>query len=99
MAIGIDPSLCLGCGACVDVCPGDLLVLAGGQARLRAAGECWNCLSCAKACPEGAIRGVLPFVLADAGASLWPEFSGQELRWICEHPDRGREEFLVRRGD
>ncbi len=99
MAIRIDPRLCRACGNCVNACPGDLIVLSGGQARLRAAGECWNCLSCAKACPERAIRGVLPFVLADDGASLWPEISGDELRWVCAHPDGTREEFLLGRGD
>lgn len=98
MAVEIDRGLCLGCGACIDVCPGDLLALAEGKSSLRAAGQCWTCLSCAKVCPQRAIRGRLPFVLADAGASLWPEPGAEGLGWVCEHPDGVREEFSGRGG-
>lgn len=93
MAVRIDENLCRGCGACVDTCPGDLIFLALNRARLRKERECWLCMSCAKACPEHAIQGCLPFVLADAGASLWPESDGNGLRWICRHADGRREEF------
>ena len=99
MAAWIDTGLCLGCGACVAVCPGDLLVLDGGKSRLRAPEQCWNCFSCAKACRTGAIRGRLPFVLADAGASLWPEPAEKGFRWVCRYPDGTREELSLERGD
>ncbi|MGE5549803.1 MAG: ferredoxin family protein [Bacteroidota bacterium] len=97
MAVSICRELCRGCGRCVAVCPGDLLALEAGRARLYKERDCWMCLSCAKACPHGAIRGRLPFVLGDTGASIWPEATAEELRWICMHPDGECEEFVLRR--
>ena len=93
MAVRIDERLCRGCGKCAEVCPGDLLTMVSGRARPRSDRSCWFCLSCAKACHERAISGRLPFVLGDAGASLWPETSGDTLKWVCEHPEGEREEF------
>ncbi len=39
---------CLGCGACVQVCPVRAIVLEGGE-------QCKGCGRCAAACPNGAI--------------------------------------------
>jgi ferredoxin len=33
----IDPQLCIGCGACVKVCPSDTISLLGGKAVLTGA--------------------------------------------------------------
>ena len=93
MAVRIDENICRGCGACMDICPGDLIFMALNRARLRKERECWQCMSCAKVCPERAIKGNLPFVLADYGASLWPENDPNGLHWICRHADGRREEF------
>ena len=52
----IDPSLCAGCGACVDVCPeGDVLALVGLQAVPIAPARCVGHGMCERACPTGAI--------------------------------------------
>ncbi len=71
----VDPSLCLGCGACTRVCPeGDVLALVGGQAETVAPARCVGHGLCERACPTGAIslvfgterRGVeLPRVQGD----------------------------------
>lgn len=71
----IDPSTCLGCGACVKACPeGDILGLIGGKAVLVEPTHCIGHGACAKSCPTQAIslvfgtkkRGVdIPFVGAD----------------------------------
>lgn len=57
----IDRTLCMGCGACVGVCPSDALSLQGNTAVCDAA-KCAGCGECAKACPVDAISAATPGV-------------------------------------
>jgi len=50
----VDQELCTGCGACVDVCPTEAIVIEDGCARIIAS-ECTNCRSCESECPVEAI--------------------------------------------
>lgn len=53
----IDVSRCIGCGACVTVCPeGDVLGVVGGKAAIVHPGKCIGHGLCADACPVGAIE-------------------------------------------
>jgi nitroreductase/NAD-dependent dihydropyrimidine dehydrogenase PreA subunit len=60
----IDQELCMGCGACVEVCPKGILAVEDGKAVCRP-GRCMVCGHCAAACPQGAIA--LPGLDPDAG--------------------------------
>ena len=51
----VDPSLCTGCGQCVDACPSGAIRIEGGIARIDP-GLCRGCRVCVRACPTGAIR-------------------------------------------
>jgi thioredoxin reductase (NADPH) len=52
----IDPSKCLGCGACVQACPeGQILGLIGGKAKLVQPSDCIGHGACKAACPYDAI--------------------------------------------
>lgn len=52
----IDPSICIGCGACVTACPEkNVLGLIGGKAELISPANCIGHGACEKACPVGGI--------------------------------------------
>jgi thioredoxin reductase (NADPH) len=52
----IDPSLCMGCGSCLTVCPeGDIIGLIGGKAVLVEPSSCIGHGACKNACPFDAI--------------------------------------------
>jgi thioredoxin reductase/NAD-dependent dihydropyrimidine dehydrogenase PreA subunit len=72
----IDVSNCIGCAACVDVCPeGDVLGIVGGKAAIVHGEKCIGHGLCAEACPVGAITLVLapPGIGADL-PRLTPEY-------------------------
>jgi thioredoxin reductase (NADPH) len=65
----IDPIKCLGCGACLKVCPeGDILGLINGRAELIEPANCIGHGACKTACPQDAIT--LVFGTATRGVDL-----------------------------
>jgi ferredoxin len=46
---------CIGCGACVDVCPHAVFGMAEGKALIASRGSCMECGACARNCPVDAI--------------------------------------------
>lgn len=96
MSVITDASRCRRCARCVDICPGDLLYLPeDGPSAIREPRDCWDCMSCVKACPEGALETVIPFTIANFGASLRPVVSEDKIVWILRCPDGRKEEFTV----
>ena len=72
----IDALACIGCGACVEVCPeGDVLGVIGGKAVIVNGHKCIGHGLCAEACPVGAITIVMasPSVGADM-PQLTPQY-------------------------
>lgn len=63
----IDVSHCIGCGACVEVCPEDVLAVIAGKAAIISAHKCIGHGLCAEICPVGAIEIVManPGIAAD----------------------------------
>ena len=56
----VDPSKCIGCGKCVNVCSGMVLELKDGAPVMKPFERfgwrgCWRCQHCLAVCPQGAI--------------------------------------------
>ena len=58
----VDPSKCDGCKggektACMYICPNDLMILDAEEMKAynQEPDACWECYSCVKICPQGAI--------------------------------------------
>lgn len=54
MAVKIDKAVCIGCGACVDVCPVQALSMEDDKAVCDEA-VCIDCGACISVCPVSAI--------------------------------------------
>ncbi len=50
----VDNERCVGCGACVEVCPVQAISMNGGKANIDA-DRCVNCGRCAQVCPQEAL--------------------------------------------
>jgi ferredoxin len=55
MAVKVDPNKCIGCGACVAICPAVFEMGSNGKSKVKnASGEC-DLESAKSSCPVGAI--------------------------------------------
>ena len=72
--------------ACMYICPNDLMVLDANamKAYNQEPDQCWECYSCVKICPQGAIevRGYSDFV--PLGGSVVPMRSSDSIMWTIK---------------
>ena len=57
MSAAVDAALCIGCAACIDVCPMQAISMEDGLAVV-AAERCTGCAACIPECPRGALSMV-----------------------------------------
>ncbi len=53
--LALNAELCVGCGACVEVCPHAVFTLSSGKVSIESRSSCMECGACAKNCPAGAL--------------------------------------------
>ena len=57
MSIQINKLKCVGCGKCIEACPGNLIKKdTDGKAFIKHVKDCWGCTSCLKECRFEAIN-------------------------------------------
>ena len=59
----VNPTLCTGCGDCVEFCPSGAVALINGKATVIKAEACTYCTECETICPSGAIRCPFEIIL------------------------------------
>ncbi len=96
----VDQQKCDGCkgekeALCEAICPGDLMYLKEDslKADCRSPRDCWDCMSCVKACPQGAIETRLPYQLGYYPAKLIPLLGSTRVSWTCIGQDEKVERF------
>ena len=51
----LNAEACIGCGACVDVCPHAVFRIEAGKAAIASRATCMECGACARNCPAEAL--------------------------------------------
>lgn len=90
MSIKINTKKCIGCGKCVDECPGNLFILKNRKAVIRDVRDCWGCATCLKICPLNAISMYLGADIGGDGTTMIVKPIGDVLHWIFESPEGQR---------
>ncbi len=84
----VDPSKCDGCKggektACMYICPNDLMVLNSDEMKAynQEPDACWECYSCVKICPQGAIEVRAYSDIVPLGGLVAPLMSSDSIMW------------------
>lgn len=94
MSIHVDRAKCVGCGACIEACPGNLIKRApDGKSYLRRPEDCWGCASCLKECRFGAVSYYLGADVGGRGALMQIEKDGDLSHWVIKR--RGEEPLTI----
>ncbi|MEW6624955.1 MAG: 4Fe-4S binding protein [Bacillota bacterium] len=98
----VDITKCDGCRAeeeplCDQICPGNLMRLnEQGKAECRSSRDCWDCMSCTKICPQGAIETRLPYQLGYYPAKLIPKVGTDKIMWTCVDINGKVERYVIK---
>lgn len=100
MSVKIDEEKCVGCGSCVEVCPGNLIkISAGKKAVIKHVRDCWGCTSCIKECPRTAIKFFLGADIGGKGSTMTVKNSSENSVWTISRYDGKQVEILINKKD
>ncbi|MBD7911322.1 MULTISPECIES: 4Fe-4S binding protein [Clostridium] len=93
MSIAINKGLCVGCGKCQKVCPGNLIKSdEKKKAYIKFPKSCWGCASCVKECKVDAIKFYLGADMGGLGSTLSIKGEGDITHWIIK---KDKEEIVI----
>lgn len=100
MSIRITQSKCVGCGMCIEACPGNLIKKnSDGKAYMLHERDCWGCTSCIKECKAGAIRFFLGADIGGRGSTLSVSEKNNISTWKIEDPNGNVKIIEVNKND
>ncbi|MCB2361403.1 ferredoxin family protein [Clostridium estertheticum] len=89
MSIKIDLQKCVGCGKCIQMCPGNLIFKNDkSKAFIKYSEECWGCTACLKECPVQAINYYLGADIGGKGTFLNTKKEKNILHWHIYKPNK-----------
>jgi len=95
MSIKINPQKCVGCGKCLEVCPGNLIFKKiDSKAYIKYPQDCWGCAACVKECPVQAINYYLGADIGGKGTYLNTVKEKNLLNWHIFKP-KGEEIIIT----
>lgn len=87
----VNPEKCDGCKggektACMYICPNDLMILDADEMKAynQEPSACWECYSCVKICPQGAIEARPYADFAPMGGTSIPMRSAEDIMWTIK---------------
>lgn len=100
MSIRIKQEQCVGCGLCIEACPGNLIKKnAEGKAFIKHEKDCWGCTSCLKECKKDAIQFFLGADIGGKGSVLSVTEEGDNCIWKVENPFGKKQVIYVNKKD
>lgn len=85
MSIKIKKDLCVSCGGCLSVCPGNLIYKdESSKAYIKYQKDCWGCTACVKECPVDAILYYIGAEIGGKGGTLSAKTSKDKIKWSIE---------------
>lgn len=88
MSIRINQEKCVGCGKCMEVCPGTLISIENHKAWMKYPKNCWGCVSCVKECGTGAIDFYLGADIGGMGSVMSVSSNKDILEWRIKRVDQ-----------